>query len=680
MELLDEFYKSCKNYKKSLDFDIIKQYALQLLNLNYNYTYKQNTEAFIVYNCSYIYISKPNTDIFNIIALVVKLFVKFNRKSYSEIINQYLGALYVYCFDLLWLWYNCNQIDKKIIYAICDIVSNLNFSINNLGNIINISNYFDNIVIGNGTSSGIYVKDFDINESVLVIEQGQYITYEPAIIQGKPFALYDIFYLLPETVVNNISSFLNISNIISEGTRYMAYYNANASNGPLSNITDGRRLYAGTTVGGSSTHNYLQTVFYSKGFFDKIEMIGGSNWGYDAMYKRFRSVTSGELNFIDNKIHYTQEKESPFLTNLLQMIKNNPPNVDKGITLTFDYNEGYNNVLAITNKVYTYPNFLRCSVPAALLPLTKMRFMGFTKNNSGIWYHIERPNVTYLTNTVVNKINMEYNVATSVNTSNGTVFGNRIICSAGTIDSAQIIQNSGIGDPLVLEKANTPLVLSNINVGKFYTHYGPFIQFKLKEPISIENEPIGTTWSLAFLKMLPNYISRSVECIFQSVVTPNTKQITDFQILCFMLQPIEYGIDNITRNNGEPKIFYNFYNNDGDLYLTKEVISYFNKLFSDIAIMTHPKSDVLSDINKLKEYLGTYHYIDGITTAGTVISYHMCGSLALGKVVDKNLKVYGIKNLYVVDNSVWPIIPDGNTEAAALIVGKLFGDYLKKRS
>jgi len=663
MDILKAFYKSLKN---STD---VKQSALQLLSIfPYNFTYDKSTNAFIMYICSYIYVSQENQYIYTITSIVAKIFIRLNENKYSEILNQYLNALSVYCFDIVWTWYKYNKVDKQIFYAISTVISNMNFSANNLDKVINIDNYYDNIVIGNGTSAGVYVNDFDVKETVLVIDQGQYITYDPVVSKGKSSELYNIFPLLPAEIHKNIKKFLNELNISSESPKYKQSYNLYSTDGTI------RRIYGGSAVGGASTHNYMQTVMYSKTFFDKTEIIGGSNWSCDKMYKRFRSITTYDSNFIDNKIHITQEEESPFLTTLLELIKNHPPSSDEDIEMTFDYNNGYNNVLAITSQMYTYKNFIRCSVSAAFTPLTKLCFIGYTQNNSGIWMNIEKPNIIYLTNTFVTKINIESNIATSVVTSNGIVKANRIICSAGAVGSCQVIQNSGIGNPEVLERANTQILITNTNVGKFYNHYGPFIQFHLHNPISTENEPKGTTWSMAFLKMLPQYISRSIQCIFQLSVEPDDNEITDFQILCFIVQPNQHGCINITRSNGEPMIIYNFYENENDLHLARSIIEYFNDLFSDIATMTYPSQDVVNDTDKLKQYLLTYNNI----SPGTIIADHMCGTLALGKVVDKNFRVMGMKNLYVVDNSVWPIIPDGNTEAAALIVGKMFGEYLKK--
>ena len=64
---------------------------------------------------------------------------------------------------------------------------------------------------------------------------------------------------------------------------------------------------------------------------------------------------------------------------------------------------------------------------------------------------------------------------------------------------------------------------------------------------------------------------------------------------------------------------------------------------------------------------------------GTV--FHQCGTCRMGKdascsVVDQKLKVNGIERLRIVDASIFPRIPTGNTNAPAIMVGEKAADII----
>lgn len=64
--------------------------------------------------------------------------------------------------------------------------------------------------------------------------------------------------------------------------------------------------------------------------------------------------------------------------------------------------------------------------------------------------------------------------------------------------------------------------------------------------------------------------------------------------------------------------------------------------------------------------------------------YHPVGTAKMGPstdpyaVVDARLRVYGVKKLRVVDASIMPIIPTGNTNAPAIMVAEKAADMIKE--
>jgi choline dehydrogenase-like flavoprotein len=64
-------------------------------------------------------------------------------------------------------------------------------------------------------------------------------------------------------------------------------------------------------------------------------------------------------------------------------------------------------------------------------------------------------------------------------------------------------------------------------------------------------------------------------------------------------------------------------------------------------------------------------------------NYHYCGTCAImprefGGVVDERLLVHGTSNLRVVDASIFPVIPLGNTQATVYAVAEKAADIVRQ--
>ena len=63
--------------------------------------------------------------------------------------------------------------------------------------------------------------------------------------------------------------------------------------------------------------------------------------------------------------------------------------------------------------------------------------------------------------------------------------------------------------------------------------------------------------------------------------------------------------------------------------------------------------------------------------------YHPSGTCKMGNdsnsVVDENLKVHGMNNLFVVDASIMPNIVSGNLNAPTQMIAEKFSDILLKK-
>lgn len=60
--------------------------------------------------------------------------------------------------------------------------------------------------------------------------------------------------------------------------------------------------------------------------------------------------------------------------------------------------------------------------------------------------------------------------------------------------------------------------------------------------------------------------------------------------------------------------------------------------------------------------------------------YHACGSVAMGEAVDSKLKVYGTKNVRVVDASIFPNHVSGNIVSSVYAVAEKAADIIKEEN
>jgi choline dehydrogenase len=60
--------------------------------------------------------------------------------------------------------------------------------------------------------------------------------------------------------------------------------------------------------------------------------------------------------------------------------------------------------------------------------------------------------------------------------------------------------------------------------------------------------------------------------------------------------------------------------------------------------------------------------------------YHPVGTCAMGSVVDSELRVQGVEQLRVVDASVMPVVPRGNTNAPTIAVAERAADLIRGRT
>lgn len=278
-----------------------------------------------------------------------------------------------------------------------------------------------------------------------------------------------------------------------------------------------------------------------------------------------------------------------------------------------------------------------------------------------------------------------------------------VIVSGGAINSPQLLQLSGIGDPELLAKHDIPAVMANQSVGRHMqdhlamTHYYK----SLKPTLNNELYPL-----LGKLKVGLQYVFQRKGLLAMSVnqaggfvrsseaeVAPNLQLY--FNPLTYTLKPGDgklmnpdpYAAFSMSFNScrpesrghleissadplSKPLIYPNYLDTEKDV---QEAIagckilrdlSQSEPIQSVIQEETKPGLDIQSDDDLLEDFR---------ERAGTI--YHAVGTCRMGQdpassVVDERLRVHGVAGLRVVDASIFPAITSGNTNAPTMMVGE----------
>ncbi|KAI0542370.1 putative GMC oxidoreductase [Xylaria digitata] len=315
-------------------------------------------------------------------------------------------------------------------------------------------------------------------------------------------------------------------------------------------------------------------------------------------------------------------------------------------------------------------------------------------------------NVTVLTHTSVEKILFEKTrkglSAVGIKLENGTeIRGQEVILSAGAIRSPQILMLSGIGPADELKKFGIPVLLDQPAVGKNFADHGLFSHsWKLKDPSAgwcpgsgnpLFQEPQygwGTVADFIVSTDVPKdglaaaiaadegvtpdpathpLLSRRAfaEHVFMYSGAPDGSLVTF--VLISLLTTSRGSIKLASKSIKDPPLINpNFLGTAVDRYVARESLK--------LQIKFVGSNDTIIGKDIIEGEVGAPGFdqvlsadstdaeIDARLQAGLGTTYHPMGSLAMGAVVDTDLKVRGVQRLRVVDTSVFPVVPSGHLQ------------------
>jgi choline dehydrogenase len=455
--------------------------------------------------------------------------------------------------------------------------------------------------------------------------------------------------------------------------------------------TNGRRLSVprGRLLGGSSAINGLVFVRGQSNDYNTWAQMGNRGWSYDDVlpyFKRLENYDGGEDAYRgrEGPLRVTDPDEPGLLYDTIMEAAQ-----QVGIPKNPDYNGATQEGIAMSQA--TISNGRRMSTAHCYLRPVK-----------------NRSNLKISPNSHTTKLILEGKCCTGVLyfTKGKLVKANarkEIILSAGTINSPQLLELSGIGNPEILKKLGLEVNHISPGVGEnLRDHYAPRTRWKISTPGLTYNDKarglgmvqqalrylitkkgmmgIPAAPMRAFIKTregldAPDGLLGWLPLLYDA----NYKLSKTSGVICYAhaMRPESTGHVHIASPNpaDSPKIQYNFLSTQLDIDTT------INAIRTVRSIMTAPimKKLEVTELKPGKMETSDEQLLDWVRENGET-TYHPVGTCKMGNdpnaVVDQELKVHGITSLRVADASIMPTLISGNTNAPSIMIGEKAADMI----
>lgn len=227
---------------------------------------------------------------------------------------------------------------------------------------------------------------------------------------------------------------------------------------------------------------------------------------------------------------------------------------------------------------------------------------------------------------------------------------NEVVLCAGAVGTPRILMRSGIGPAETLRAAGIDVHVDLPDVGRGWSdHPAVFLPFHTDDP---PPHPHAPTAQAAL-----NWDAGADPAGDMEVLLFTRPFVAggDLHLMCALQQPDSRGTLDLDR------ISYDYLRTEHDRRRLRHALRTGAELLrAGLGARTAPGGDVL----------GNDRALDGWIAANLTTAVHMCGSAALGRVVDAELRVHGIAGLRVADTSVLPLVPRRGPAATAVAIGE----------
>jgi choline dehydrogenase len=281
-----------------------------------------------------------------------------------------------------------------------------------------------------------------------------------------------------------------------------------------------------------------------------------------------------------------------------------------------------------------------------------------------------------------------------------------VVLAAGALNSPQLLELSGIGDPAVLSAAGIETRHALPAVGKnLQDHLGVYLTYRCREPVTLyglfrpdrallaglngllRGKGPATAVPLevgGFLKTRPELEMPDIHITFVPGLNLEATQKGQGQhgylINFYQLRPHSRGTSHIATPDPmqPPRIDPAYLSEEADRICLRDGV----RLARDIGAAPPLARYNAGDISPLPS-VTTDAEIDAWVRASANTIFHPVGTCRMGadpaSVIDPSLKVRGIAGLRVADASVMPEIIGGNTSAPTIMIAEKCADLMLGR-
>ena len=432
----------------------------------------------------------------------------------------------------------------------------------------------------------------------------------------------------------------------------------------------GRKLHLprGKVTGGSHALNATIWVRGAKQDYDTWAYLGCPGWNWDDVLPVFKAIE----NF-DGGASETRGASGP-----LDVVKDFPRNpvqdgileaaLEVGVKLNEDYNSG--------------------DVEGA----SKMQLNVRNGKRFNTWHAYLKPvlghdNLTLITNAHVRRLLIGDGGVTGVEYHKDgevlTLTAGETILAAGAINSPELLLRSGIGPAEELREAGIEPVMDLPGVGKnLHDHLlSPVIFSTTKK--EVPPSQVGAAETHHFWKSNPDLAVPDTQPIHFSLpmyfLDSMTGPDNGFSLVAGIVRPLSRGEIKLSGPNAEDPIEIDLgaLTAEEDVRALAASVRQCREMGRTAALAEWGPEEVYPG----PDYSDSAEDLERYVRETAVTYHHQVGTCKMGldelAVVDpRSLKVRGLNGVRVADASVMPLVPTGNTNAAAVLIGEKAAEFI----